>query len=252
MHNDVFYLLFCLFSPASPPRPSSPSSMPHNVMQMSVHLGSMFFDLTVQLLKQVLSGDISQNAQEILSSSFFVSSLLPRTIAQLGPIASRQPFLAVRILEIVRESLPVISALARQLHEPGNGDKESYSDTKLMHYATIETDHPYKPATVSHYQVRFPDRVQWMSLEFDPRSGFAQPDDKIANLLVPRKSGPSRTTPSTDTTVSKMVGISFEELHSDWQHYGLETPAGLVLLPGKALVHCDHPAHFSSLFGYIM
>ena len=195
----------------------------------------MYFDLMNQLLRRLLSGEVSGDMLETLSSSFFVSSLLPCTIAQLGPIASRQPSLAVQVLEIVQESLPIISALARQFHEPENGDKENYSDTKLMHYANIETDHPYKPSTVSLYQVRFPDNVQWMSLEFDSRSGFAQPEDKIADLMIPRRNGLTAATPSTDTTVSKMVGVSFEDLHSDWQQYGLDTPAGLVLLPGTCM-----------------
>ena len=78
--------------------------MPHNVMQMSVHLGSMFFDLMIQLLRRLLSGEVSEDTLETLSSSFFVSSLLPCTIAQLGPIASRQPSLAVQVLEIVQLS----------------------------------------------------------------------------------------------------------------------------------------------------
>ena len=29
-----------------------------------------------------------------------------------------------------------------------------YSDTNLMHYATVETEHPYKQATVAYFKVR--------------------------------------------------------------------------------------------------
>ena len=60
--------------------------------------------------------------------------------------------------------LPVVSAAVQSVRA-GSGDggeregedsssSSAYSDTKLLHYATVETDHPYKPASVSHFKVR--------------------------------------------------------------------------------------------------
>jgi E3 ubiquitin-protein ligase MYCBP2 len=38
----------------------------------------------------------------------------------------------------------------------------------------VESDHPYKAASVSNYRVTFPGSVRWMSLEFDPRCSTTQ------------------------------------------------------------------------------
>ena len=144
---------------------------------------------------------------------------------------------SVAVLEMVRRTLPVIAAAVKgfkKLTDPNlhTCDNE-YLDSKLLHYANIETDHPYKPATVSHYRVKFPDQVKWMSLEFDNKCGFAQAEDKLINILIPRT---SNRTDSTDTgsnaIVTPMVGINFEDLYSNFQNFGLSTPAGLLVLPG--------------------
>ena len=47
------------------------------------------------------------------------------------------------------------------------------------HYAWVESEHPYKPASVNNYRVAFPESVQWMSVEFDPRCGTAQMEDVL-------------------------------------------------------------------------
>ena len=133
---------------------------------------------------------------------------------------------------MVQRTLPVVSAAVQELKNL-LGETNGYLDAKLTHYALVETDHPYKPASVSHFRVRFPDQVQWMSLEFDPKCGFAQQEDKLASLLIPRKkAGDSEAPPTTETVVSSMIGISLDDLYSDFQHFGLDTPAGLVLIPG--------------------
>ncbi len=63
--------------------------------------------------------------------------------------------------------------------------------TTSNHYLVVESDHPYKPATVTSYLVRFPPTVQWISLEFDPKSQTAQEEDYLEVIsccfLVKRK-----------------------------------------------------------------
>ncbi len=142
---------------------------------------------------------------------------------------------------MVRRTLPVITATVkgfRQLTNPDvcNSDNE-YLDSKLLHYANIETDHPYKPATVSHYRVKFPDQVKWLSLEFDSKCGFAQPEDKLINILVPRNNDNKKKDSSEDSVVvTPMIGIDFEDLYSNFQNFGLSTLAGLLILPGNLIV----------------
>ncbi len=75
----------------------------------------------------------------------------------------------MEILDLVKRTLPVVSAAAQfasKVVRPGEASAGSdvsgsestestrtYSDTNLMHYATVETEHPYKQATVSHFRV---------------------------------------------------------------------------------------------------
>ena len=80
-----------------------------------------------------------------------------------------------------------------------------------------------------------------MSLEFDPRSGFAQKEDKIGELLIPRRSAqapptyPSYNKPTEDTVTSSIIGVGVDDLYAEWDRYALDFPPGLVLLPGKTV-----------------
>ena len=79
-----------------------------------------------------------------------------------------------------------------------------------------------------------------MSLEFDPRCGFAQSEDKIGDLLIPRCNGatpaaPSKQSNNQQAIVSPYVDVSFDELYADWDRYALSAPPGIVVLPGKSV-----------------
>jgi E3 ubiquitin-protein ligase MYCBP2 len=213
---------------------SSISSPPQNVVQLSVHMASLLLGLTVSFLERVMGMGMNDGAISVLSSSFLLSHLLPNTLAHLGPIAILQPKSSVAVLDLIQNSLPIVSAAVKELKKKKHVSQE-YIDERLIHYASVETDHPYKPASVSHFRVKFPDRVKWMSLEFDPKCGFAQREDKLADLMIPRQ----QTSPSSDSDdtsnviVSPMIDVSFDDVYADYEHFGLSTPAGLVLLPGN-------------------
>ena len=80
-----------------------------------------------------------------------------------------------------------------------------------------------------------------MSLEFDPRCGFAQSEDKMGDLMVPRRNGLSTLQNSKSHNNSQQtvdppyLGVTFDELYTDWDRYDLIVPPGVVLLPGKVL-----------------
>ena len=61
------------------------------MVQMSVHLSSTLLEVTVGFLQHVLSEDLSPDLLNLLGSSFLFSTLLPTTLAQLGPVACKQP-----------------------------------------------------------------------------------------------------------------------------------------------------------------
>lgn len=80
-----------------------------------------------------------------------------------------------------------------------------------------------------------------MTLEFDPRSGFSQREDKIGDLLIPHRSRTSSSdsrplSPGKQANipvVSEVIGIGLDDLYADWERYSLDYPHGLVLLPGS-------------------
>ena len=75
----------------------------------------------------------------------------------------------MEVLDIVKRTLPVASAAAQfagrvtrpvdtapPVDSPETTKDQiasTSSDTNLTHYATVETEHPYKQATVSHFRV---------------------------------------------------------------------------------------------------
>ena len=66
-------------------------SSPQNVVQLSVHLATMLLDVTMGFLERILGEELSPPTLGVLGESFLFSTLLPTTLAQLGPVACRQP-----------------------------------------------------------------------------------------------------------------------------------------------------------------
>ena len=70
-----------------------------------------------------------------------------------------------------------------------------------------------------------------MSLKCDPKCGFIK-EDKLGSLLILcKKAGNSEVLPTTETVVSSMISITLDNLYSNFQHFRLDIPAGLVLIP---------------------
>jgi len=81
-------------------------------------------------------------------------------------------------------------------------------------------------------QIKFPDDVQWMSLEFDSRSGFAQQWDKMQEFNLPQRITPT-TEDANKAKLPSTVTIDKSEIHYNWGDGQVEIPNGLVLLPGN-------------------
>ncbi|KAJ8253382.1 hypothetical protein GJAV_G00212310 [Gymnothorax javanicus] len=142
----------------------------------------------------------AEDIPELLSSSSLFSMLLPLILAYIGPVAASVPKAAVEVFGLVQELLPAVSALNQKYAPPsfnpnqstdsttGNQPEQGLSAcTTSSHYAVIESDHPYKPASVTQYKVSFPDCVRWMTVELDPQCGTAQAED-VLRLLIPSRS----------------------------------------------------------------
>ena len=58
------------------------------------------------------------------------------------------------------------------------GDRNcSEAITTSNHYSVVESEHPYRSATISCQRVEFPPCVQWLTIEFDPQCGTAPMED---------------------------------------------------------------------------
>ena len=84
MYNDDCSQLF-------PPPSRSVVSGPQNVVQLSVHLATTLLDVTMTFLERALGAELSPTTLGLLGGSFLFSTLLPTTLALLGPVACRQP-----------------------------------------------------------------------------------------------------------------------------------------------------------------
>lgn len=116
-------------------------------------------------------------------------TLLPQVFAYIGRLVQSDPKTSVDILSLIREILPHVSALNQiyyfsQEQEAPDGIFKSTEIqpevcTTSKYYCVVESDHPYKSATVSNYTVEFPVNVKWMTVEFDPQSGTGQIEDSL-------------------------------------------------------------------------
>ena len=91
----------------------------------------------------------------------------------ISSLAVQDPSIAVEVLGLIQDILPSVAALNNLAADDsggrGVGGGQPTDPPTQQHYAWAESDHPYKPATVSNYTVKFPPSVDWLSLEFDPR-----------------------------------------------------------------------------------
>ncbi|CAH1132864.1 unnamed protein product [Ceutorhynchus assimilis] len=193
-------------------------------------------------------------AANILSDSCIVKTLLPLVLAHVSPLASSDPKSAVQVLGLIQELLPHVAAL-NLLGSPtpnipisnkallgSNLSNQEACDGKITttsnHYTWVESEHPYKPASVANYRVLFPDCVKWISLEFDSACATAQPEDSLQLYI------PAIDFASSYRRKSLTVNI-LDDLDSPPLPYwpvlhkfsgSLQWPSNAVILPGNEVV----------------
>lgn len=126
-------------------------------------------------------------------SSLF-HTLLPLTVAHISRLICSDPKVSVEILNLVKTILPHVSSWNQICNKNSSSPAHNTSDkatlqnyelcTTSNYYAILESDHPYKGTSIYSYKVEFPSSVKWMSLEFDPQCGTAQPEDCL-KILIP-------------------------------------------------------------------
>lgn len=159
-------------------------------------------------------------------------TLLPLVFAHIGQLVTTDPKSSVYILTLIKEILPHVAVL-NKLYQNKDADEDNLENnhnllnlcTTSNHYCTVESEHPYKSASISTYLVEFPACVQWLTIEFDSQCGTGQPEDylivSIPTVEVPSENMSSSVTISNDNEnimeKSKNVQISssFSEMKND-------------------------------------
>eukprot|EP00062_Callorhinchus_milii_P006572 gi/632947251/ref/XP_007888958.1/ PREDICTED: E3 ubiquitin-protein ligase MYCBP2 isoform X6 [Callorhinchus milii] len=201
----------------------------------------------VRAAKDVLHRALAVDAEdipELLSSSSLLSMLLPLILAYIGPVAANVPKAAVEVFGLVQELLPSVAALNQKYAPPvfnpnqstdsatGNQPEQGLSAcTTSNHYSVVESDHPYKPSSVSQLKVTFPECVKWMTIEFDPQCGTAQQEDML-RLLISNKAFHSSgfgTKSMSHDSVNSWTELKKFFGSSGW-------PTTVLVLPGNEVI----------------
>ncbi|KAH1008686.1 hypothetical protein HUJ05_009221, partial [Dendroctonus ponderosae] len=195
------------------------------------------------------------SSASILSESCVVTILMPIVLSHISPLASSDPKSAVQVLGLIQELLPHVSALNllgsstpslssnRALNASNFSNQEggdSKTTTTSNHCTWVESEHPYKPATVANYRVRFPCCVKWMSLEFDASCSTAQPEDSL-QLYIPAFDLPSPFLSKGDGTLKSTLNDLDLASSPYWPVLhkfsgSLQWPSNAVILPGNEVV----------------
>ncbi|KAL1456648.1 hypothetical protein WDU94_001361, partial [Cyamophila willieti] len=168
------------------------ADMEQQARKISLNLVTEVLSRTCDVLARSKArvNDVNFNWDSILGSSALMTILLPVVLSHVSRLATTDVKSAVDILLSIKELLPHVSCLnllARAHNSYPNSNDMVDLCTTSHHYAWVESDHPYKPATVSNYRVSFPDCVKWLTVEFDPKCGTCQAEDTL-QLFIPAKS----------------------------------------------------------------
>ena len=109
------------------------------------------------------------------------------------------------------------------------------------HYAWVESEHPYKPASIANYRVVFPPSVKWMAIEFDPACCTAQPEDTLQLYIRnPASQRPKNLSSPlvTSTTCSRAAAVKSQRYSPVLTNLsgGRGWPAQSIVLPGNEVL----------------
>ncbi|CAH2036099.1 unnamed protein product, partial [Iphiclides podalirius] len=147
----------------------------HTLRTMTLRVAAAAVERSAELLgslRNELSAEELRRSAAALQRSPAVDSLLPAVLANLEALDDTKS--AVKLLEMIHKILPHVAAM--NLLMPSGDDLAS---PNTHYYTWVESEHPYKEATVTNMRVLFPPTVSWVLLEMDPRSVTAQPEDTL-------------------------------------------------------------------------
>lgn len=175
----------------------SSKKAPRNDLSESQINGNMKKPVTLNQLTKSESEESFADREKInemfsTQESSLFHTLLPLTVAHISRLICSDPKVSVEILNLVKSILPHVSSWNQICNKNLSSSPAHQSVppqvyelcTTSNYYAILESDHPYKGTSIYSYKVEFPPSVKWMSLEFDPQCGTAQPEDCL-KILIP-------------------------------------------------------------------
>ncbi|XP_041356631.1 E3 ubiquitin-protein ligase MYCBP2-like isoform X3 [Gigantopelta aegis] len=198
--------------------------------------------MATDLLRRAHSLSIDE-VEEIIGKSHLFTSLLPLLFAYVGPIASQDPRGAIQVLYLILEILPAVVCITKQI-VPAPMNSSSVFESSIIdigttseHYAVVESDHPYKHASVANYKVEFPECVRWMAIEFDNQCATGQLEDAL-QLFIPARVLRKKT---PDNPVVGVCTVEHDIASTHWpvlkKFHGQNCwPKQSVILPGNEVI----------------
>ncbi|PNF26946.1 hypothetical protein B7P43_G12700 [Cryptotermes secundus] len=192
-----------------------------------------------------------QIATEVLGNACVLTTLLPLILAHISPLATLDPRSGVQVLNLIQELLPHVAALnslSSNMHQStgsldsvGGQDSQGYfqpssTNTTSHHYAWVESDHPYKPATVSNYRVSFPESVKWLCIEFDPQCGTAQAEDSLQLYIPSLPTSSSVAKGTTDDSEGDTSPVPYWPILQKFNRGSNSWPQTAIVLPGNEVI----------------
>ncbi|XP_026687508.1 E3 ubiquitin-protein ligase MYCBP2-like [Diaphorina citri] len=193
-------------------------------LNLATEMMSRTSDVLVRSKQRV--NDVNFNWDSILGSSAMMTILLPLVLSHVSRLATTDVKSAVDILLSIKELLPHVSCLnllARAHNSYPNSNDMVDLCTTSHHYVWVESEHPYKPATVSNYRVSFPDCVKWLTVEFDPKCGTCQAEDTLQLFIPMRPENPSESSSYIAVTHKLSNG------YTQWPQYTIVLPGNEVI-----------------------
>ncbi|CAG0881435.1 unnamed protein product [Darwinula stevensoni] len=180
-------LLYFSAKPEQPPKVDQNAQVELQGKQMAFRIATSTFRNACRLLDAVNKEENPRmpESMSLLSTSPFIKSLLPMVISHISSLPDTDAKLAVQIIGLVQELLPIVSQLNQRWPEQiQSSDISAPKDlTTSPYYAVVESEHPYKAASVSFFRLTFPASVKWMCIDFDSRSETAQSEDTLQVFL---------------------------------------------------------------------
>ncbi|XP_046683725.1 E3 ubiquitin-protein ligase MYCBP2 isoform X4 [Homalodisca vitripennis] len=242
--GQIPYILYFSNPQDSEGQASSKAMVEAQARRSTLTLAGAIVSRSAELLALARERAEEVTASDVLGSACLVTTLLPLMLAHISPLATSDPRSGVQVLSLIQELLPHVSAL--NLLSCGMGQSvcsvESIScpdnnhTTTSHHYVWVESDHPYKPATISNYRVVFPECVKWVCVEFSPECGTAQAEDSL-QLYIPATNTASATAASTIApTVPAEDSVPYYPVLHRFSNIPSQWPQSAVVLPGNEVI----------------